>query len=91
MGLGLKIGMRSKHNKKEIFISFLLSSTLMLLTNLSQCSLKKKLKKCEPDGTLFGSQIYKPDEVHPPLVRFAIFLPYDNRMGWRPVHNLQTG
>jgi len=38
-----------------------------------------------------GSQICKPDEVHPPPIRFAIFLPYDNRMGWRPVHNLQTG
>jgi len=40
---------------------------------------------------LSGSQIYKPDEVHPLPVRFAIFLPYDNRTGWRPVHNLQTG
>jgi len=35
-----------------------------------------------------GSQIYKPDEVHPPPIRFAIFLPYNNGMGWRPVHNL---
>jgi len=47
MGLGLKIGMKSKHSKirsKRIDSSFLfyfLSSTLMLLTNLSQCSLKK--------------------------------------------------
>jgi len=40
---------------------------------------------------LSGSQIYKPDEVHPPPIRFVIFLPYDNRTGWRPVHNLQTG
>jgi len=27
---------------------------------------KKKLKKCEPDAPLSGSQIYKSDEVHPP-------------------------
>jgi len=40
---------------------------------------------------LSDSQIYKPDEVHPPPIRFAIFLPYDNRTGWLPVHNLQTG
>jgi len=39
---------------------------------------------------LSGSQIYKPDEVHLPPIRFAIFLPYDNWMGWRLVHNLQT-
>jgi len=38
---------------------------------------------------LSGSQICKPDEIHPPSIRFAIFLPYDNRMGWRPIHNLQ--
>jgi len=28
------------------------------------------------------SQIYKRDEVHPPPIRFAIFLLYDNRTGW---------
>jgi len=41
----------ARERKNRLFISFLLLSTLMLLTNLSQCSLKK-MKKCEPDGTL---------------------------------------
>jgi len=40
---------------------------------------------------LSGLQIYKPNEVHPPPIRFAIVLPYDNRTEWRSVHNLQTG
>ena len=35
---------------------------------------------------LSGSQIYKPDEVHPPPIQFATFLPYDNWTGWRPVY-----
>jgi len=29
---------------------------------------------------LSDSQIYKPNEVQPPSIWFAIFLPYDNRM-----------
>jgi len=45
MGLGLEIGMRSKHSNKRRDYSFLFY-TLMLLTNLSQWILKKKLKKC---------------------------------------------
>jgi len=40
---------------------------------------------------LSDSQIYKLDEVHPPLIRFVIFLPYDNWTERRPVYNLQTG
>jgi len=52
---------------------------------------KKNWKNVNRMTPLSGSQIYKPDEVHLPPIRFAIFLPYDNWTGWRPVHNLQTG
>jgi len=31
---------------------------------MSQCSLKKNLKKCEPDDTLYPIHNNKPDEVH---------------------------
>jgi len=53
---------------------------------------KKNGKNVNRMAPLSGSQIYKQDEVHLPPIRFAtIFLSYDNRKGWRPVHNLQTG
>jgi len=78
MGLGLEIGMRSKHSNKRRDYSFLFY-TLMLLTNLSQWILKKKLKKCEPDDTLIRftnlQTGWGPPTTHPVCNFFTLWQP----------------
>jgi len=42
---------------------------------------------CEPDEEGHPvDKICKPDEINPSPIRFAMFLTFENRMGWRPVH-----
>jgi len=75
----------------------------MLLTNLSQCSLKKIWKNVNRMAPLSGSQIYKPDEVPSGLqffylmtsgrggVRFTTYKSDDTSHPIHPVNNLWTG
>jgi len=92
MGFGLEIEWEVNTSAKEETIHFFFT---FKYTNAPHQSvtmhLKKNWKNVNRMTPLSGSQIYKPDEVHLPPIRFVIFLPYDNRKGWRPVHNLQTG
>jgi len=78
MGLGLEIGMRSKHSSKRRDYSFFFY-TLMLLTNLSQCILKKNLEKCEPDDTLIRftnlQTGWGPPTTHPVCNFFTLWQP----------------